>query len=435
MRTLFLLLYNLLFPLAFLVMFPRQWLVMRRRGGYGVNWRERLARYEPPGIQAWEKSRPWWIHAVSVGEVLLAVKLIDQMRATGAWTGPVVLSVTTSTGRQLAQERTGGGVTVVWTPLDLPWVQARLHRVMRPARLVLVEAEFWPNMIEAARSREVPVQVVNARLSPRSERRFRFFRPLVAPFFKQLDLVCVPAEEDAARFAALGVQEDRLRVVGSIKYDNEGDAAIVPGEEAVAAAVASHGCLRGHRIILAASTHAGEEAVIAEAWALLRQARLDLGFVAVPRHFERAEEVVRDLRHLGLEPARRSSGSRSGDCLVVDITGELRAWCGVADVVVVGKSLPPHTGGQNPAEAVRAGKPTIVGPHMENFTTLTRSLLDAEGLRQIGDPEQLAEALAWLLDHPEEGRAMAARGQAVLQAHDGATRRTVEALRGDSQAV
>lgn len=430
MRFLTLTLYRLLYPLAFLLMLPAQWKKMRRRGGYGEKAGERFARYEA-GLLGKFANGCWWVHAVSVGEMLMALKLIQTLRDTGAWTGQVALTTTTSTGRKLALERADDHTSVLWTPLDFPWVARRAMRSLRPRRMILVEAEVWPNQLARAHRDGIPVAIVNARLSERSERRFRLFRPLIAPIFSMLDRVCVQEEADRARFAALGVAPERITVTGAIKFDDEAVGEI-PAIETVQAVLARFPGLVGRPLLLAASTHPGEEALIARAWLEVRKKFPDLGFVAVPRHFERGAEVAGDLSALGLRPARRSlppgPQDASADCLVADSTGELRAWIEMATLVVVGKSFLTHSGGQNPAESVAAGRPTLTGPRMENFRPLLAALEAEQGIRRLENESILAPALEELLARPELAAAMAARGRATLERHRGATRRTVECL-------
>jgi 3-deoxy-D-manno-octulosonic-acid transferase len=424
-------LYRLLYPLAFLLMLPAQWGKMRRRGGYGERAGERFARYDEATLGRFADGC-WWVHAVSVGEMLMALKLIQMLRETGTWNGQVALTTTTSTGRKLALERADAKTNVLWTPLDFPSVARRAIGSLRPRRIILVEAEVWPNLLSRAHRSGIPVAIVNARLSARSEKRFRFFRPLVAPIFSMLDHVCVQEEADRERFAGLGVAPERITVTGAIKFDDEAAGAAVPALDKVQGTLARFARLAGRPFLLAASTHAGEEALIARAWLEARQSFPDLCFVAVPRHFERGAEVAADLTALGLRPARRSlppgPNDAEADCLVADSTGELRAWIELATLVVVGKSFLSHSGGQNPAESVAAGRPTLTGPRMDNFRPLMAALEAEEGIRRLDNEAALTPALAELLARPELAAAMAARGRATLERHRGATRRTVECL-------
>lgn len=431
MRFLALTLYRLLYPLAFLLMLPAQWRKMRRRGGYGERAGERFARYDAATLGAFAGGC-WWVHAVSVGEMLMALKLIQSLRETGKWTGQIALTTTTSTGRALALERADKNTAVFWTPLDFPSVARRALASLRPRRIVLVEAEVWPNLLARAHRSGIPVAIVNARLSARSEKRFRVFRPLIAPVFAMLDHVCVQEDADVSRFESLGISRERITVTGAIKFDDESAGQGIPALDTVRAVLARFPGLQGKPILLAASTHPGEENLIAKAWLETRKSFPDLTFIAVPRHFERGPEVAAELAALGLRPARRSEGpgpdDASADCLVADSTGELRAFIECATIVVVGKSFLTHSGGQNPAEPVAAGRPTLTGPRMENFLPLMAALVAESGILRLENDAQLAPALADLLARPEQANAMAARGRATLARHRGATRRTVEIL-------
>ncbi|MFM7181017.1 MAG: 3-deoxy-D-manno-octulosonic acid transferase [Verrucomicrobiales bacterium] len=431
MRFIALTLYRLFYPLAFLLMLPAQWRKMRRRGGYGERAGERFARYDEATLGRFADGC-WWVHAVSVGEMIMALKLIQTLRETGTWTGQVALTTTTSTGRKLALERADTKTTVLWTPLDFPWVARRAIDLLMPRRIILVEAEVWPNLLARAHRSGIPVAIVNARLSARSEKRYRFFRPIIAPIFSMLDRVCVQDEADRGRFAALGIDPERITVTGAIKFDDEAASAAIPALEAARVALARFPKLAGKPFLLAASTHSGEETIIAQAWLETRKAFPDLAFVAVPRHFERGAEVAADLTALGLNPARRSlplgPDDAAADCLVADSTGELRAWVELSTLVVVGKSFLNHSGGQNPAESVGAGRPTLTGPRMDNFRPLMAALEAEQGIRRLENEAALAPALAELLAKPDLATAMAARGRATLERHRGATRRTVECL-------
>ena len=431
MKALALTLYNLLLPLVMLLMLPRQWAKMRRRGGYAENWRQRFARYDKSTVDR-IAGASWWIHAVSVGEMMMALKLIAALRSSGMWTGPIALTTTTSTGRAVALANADDATLVLWTPLDFPWVARRALAVLRPRQIILVEAEVWPNLLSHAASLRIPVRIVNARLSARSERRYRAFRAVIAPIFGMLDHVCVQDVADRARFVSLGVPDDRITVTGAIKFDDAAESGPPPGQESVQAVLTRFPKLRQRRLVLAASTHPGEESLLAMAWVAVRENHPDTIFVAVPRHFERGAQVVDDLRALGLHPGRRSQppgpDDLHADCLVVDSTGELRAWLACATVVVMGKCFAGNSGGQNPAEAVAAGKPTIVGPHMDNFLPLVQGLIAAAGVKPVAGEAELPAAIDALLAHPGEAAAMAARGAAVLTAHRGATLRTLAVL-------
>lgn len=439
-RFLVLLLYNLLQPLMLLAMAPKAWKKMKARGGKASDLWQRFGFFSPETLQQLRmlregSSQLFWIHAVSVGEVGIAVKLVRELRKRNADLA-VVITTTTPTGHAQVQkfaQQSGGRVFTLYSALDGWFTVRRFLKAIRPTRLVLVEAEVWPNLVHACHRRGIPVSLVNARLSPRSERRFRRFRFLVEPIYSLLSQAGVQEAEDPARFSsALGIQPSRLVTTGSIKFDLKGEKEPVEQVAAFRALLASAGHPPEHPVLLGASTHPGEEKALGEVCQRLRGTFPTLYLIVVPRHAERGGEVLRELQALGLEPRLRSSLANephqgAGNALVVDSTGELRAWQYLATVVVVGKSF-LGIGGQNPAEAVVAGRPVVFGPHMENFTALKDLLLTHEGAAKVGDFAALENLLPELLRASESRDRMALAGLKALQPHEGATARTADML-------
>jgi 3-deoxy-D-manno-octulosonic-acid transferase len=427
-----LLLYNLLLPFGLLILLPASLVKMRRRGGYGSAFWQRFGFFKATVKERLHAGRgkSWWIHAVSVGEVNVARKLIAEILRREP-DRPLVLSVTTSTGHAVAVKGAPENLTVVYSPVDFGWVVRGVLRCIRPEKYILMEAELWPNLVRRAKKRGIPVALANARLSPRSERRYRKWRWLAGPLFSMLDLVLVQDESDAARWSGIGVPEERIRCTGSIKYDDAGGG--TPDRTGEFRALLHP--LWGEPLpplLLAASTHNGEEKMLGAVFLELRRDFPNVRFLAVPRHFERRDEVSADLTSLGLRVALRSSLANApdqADVLIVDSTGELRDWQAIATVVVVGKSF-LTTGGQNPAEAIAAGVPVITGPHMENFQPLMELLRGAGGITEAASAEALLPALRQAFADLEAARAIAARGRQALELHRGAAARTAEAIAG-----
>ncbi|HEV3410273.1 MAG TPA: glycosyltransferase N-terminal domain-containing protein, partial [Chthoniobacterales bacterium] len=427
------LIYNLLLPLGLLLFLPAYIAKMRRRGGYWRNFGQRFGFYSRE-LKRWlALRRVTWIHAVSVGEVGIALTLARKLRELDPQF-TCVITTTTTTGYAVAEREAADWLQVMYNPLDLYPVVRRAFASIRPLRIVLVEAEVWPNLAAIARARRIPLSLVNARLSPRSERRFRRFRFFVAPTFRCLDLVCVQEPEDVDRWASIGVRREALRHVGSIKYD--------PSAAETASASAfeflhSLGVDRNRPVILGGSTHPGEEEILARVFLRLRQDLPELFLIVAPRHVERTPEVRAQLVELGLTTAlRRGENLPRGsvDCLLLNTTGELRNWYAVATIVFMGKSL-TTSGGQNPVEPILSGKPVLFGPHMENFAALARALLQHEGAIQIADPDALTAAASTLLRDAAARERLAQNAHAVLAAHRGATQRTAElVLAGKSLA-
>ena len=418
-------LYQLAFPVAFAVLLPGFLRRMVRRGNYRREFWQRFGFYRA-GVRARLAGGPPrpWLQAVSVGEMLVALKLVAALRERVPDL-PLVLSTTTTTGYQLAKERVPAGVEVVYTPVDLLGAVRRAFRAFRPSQLVVVDGGLWPNQLWEARRQKVPTALVNARLSPRSEGRFRRFRRLAGTMFGLLDLVAVPEESDLARWRSLGVRAENLQRTGSIKFDDPG---VLPRPGTLPDWRQRLEVAPSAPVLLAGSTHPGEEKILGAIYQRLRENFTDLFLIVVPRHVERSAEVRADLETLGLRVSNRTALPNGiSDVLLVDTTGELRDWYGQASVVFVGKSF-TSIGGQNPAEAVAAGKPVVFGPHMENFADLVTALLAAHGAAQVADAAALEEALRRLLENPPEAGEMAKRGRRQLAAHRGAADRTAKLL-------
>lgn len=415
-------LYNLLWPFGLLLFLPGYIVKMIRRGGYREKFGQRLGWYDAEVRRKLAKQGSTWLHAVSVGEVVIALKLAAPLRALEP-ERQFVLTTTTTTGFALAKKNAPPWIEVVYTPLDFWPIMRRAFSVIRPGRIVLVEAEVWPNLAAEAHARRIPIALVNARLSPRSEKRFLRFRSVIAPIFRLLDLVCVQEPDDVERWTALGVDRARIRPVGSIKYD--------PADVQIELA-ATEGIHRQFKIdknrpiILGGSTHAGEEEMLGKIFRDLRDEFPELLLIVAPRHVERAGEVYRALESLDLRVARRSAISSNGvefDCLIIDTTGELRNWYSLATIVFMGKSLTAH-GGQNPVEAILAAKPVTFGPNMENFAALASALAKENGAIQVNSPDELRRALVDLLRDPEQRERLVRNARTVVDAHHGATART-----------
>ena len=413
-------LYRVLLPVFLLLSLPG-WLVrMGRRGGFGSGLRERFSIYRPYLEE--EPCGAVHLHAVSVGETMIAVKLIRawQVREPGK---RFVLATGTATGHAVGVEAALPGVRVTYAPVDFKLCVKRYLDRFEPSQIVLVEGEAWPHLLLACRKRGVPVRLVNARLSPRSERRYRKLAAVIRPVFGMLDAVAAQEPADIARWEAMGVAKERITVTGSSK--SAPGAAVKPALRAeFAGMLESFG--KGRPVVLAASTHAGEEAwigrVARESGAL---------FAVVPRHAERRAEVKTDLEKAGFEVVLRSAFHPPADvakaCLVIDSTGELRDWTAHATVVVIGKTI-LGTGGQNPAEAILARRPLLFGRHMENFEPLASSLVAGTGAIRFHDEAGLLDGLRGLLGHPDRRAAACDAAAAVLQQHDGATARILDLL-------
>lgn len=414
--------YRVMLPFWLLLAAPGWVVKMARRGGFGSGLGERFAIYTTP--PEGEPCGAIHVHAVSVGEALLALKLIRAWRERDP-AARFVLATGTATGHEVARRAELADVRVTYVPVDLRLCVASYLRRFEPARLVLVEGEMWPHLLLACRRRGVPVMLVNARLSPRSEARFRAVAPIVRPVFGLLDGMAVQEPEDIARWEALGIDRAKLRVTGSMKFD-PGAGALPARRPEFTAMLAAFG--PGRPVVLAASTHGGEDAWIGAA---VREAWPQALFVTVPRHAERRAEVKASLEAIGFEAIARSAFTPPQDparaCLMVDSTGELRDWTAHAAAVVIGKSI-LGIGGQNPAEAIQARSVLFFGPHMENFEPLAARLASRGGAWRFTTAEELATGLKHRLGDPAAAEAACSAAAEVLAVHSGATSRMLDFL-------
>jgi 3-deoxy-D-manno-octulosonic-acid transferase len=415
--------YNLLWPIGLLFFLPGYFAKMIRRGGYRDKFGQRLGIYDRELRDRLSKQRSTWLHAVSVGEVNVALKLANAMRVLEPHLH-CILTTTTTTGFALARKNAPPWMEVIYTPLDYWPIMRRAFSVIRPARIVLVEAEVWPNLTAAAHARRIPLALVNARLSLRSERRYGRFRFFVAPTFRLLDLVCVPERQDIERWAALGVARNRIHVTGSIKFDRDVQAEIQSVSASPRQVLPASDS--DSFVLFGGSTHRGEEEILARVFLQLRQQFPALRLFIAPRHVERLTEIRAQLGALPLRVVLASEalagGAADADCLLLDTTGELQRWYDIATVVFIGKSLTAH-GGQNPVEPIFAGKPVVFGQHMENFATLAKTLVSNNGAIQVGDTESLYRAVAELLRDGDARKRLVQNAHTALSEHQGATAR------------
>lgn len=420
------LVYNLLFPVVLVALLPGFLLRMLRRGKYRHKFWQRFAFYSPGVREKLSSGGRIWMHAVSVGEVMIALKLIRAMREADP-AAEFVLSTTTSTGFRLAARSKSTWLEPIYHPLDFYFSARRAVRTIRPSQLILVEAEVWPNTVCEAKAIGARVSLVNARLSSRSEKRFRMVKALAAPVFNQLDRICLQEPDDLARWMGLGVAAERLVVTGSIKFDDQATTMRPPRD--FRPVLESLGVPADAPVLLGGSTFDGEELVLAEVFQRLRERHPGLFLIFVPRHVERVGSLLPKLTAQGLRIALRSKPSPGDrpDALLVDTTGELRDWYACATAVFIGKSLCAK-GGQNPAEPVAAGVPVVFGPNMQNFATLAGQFLRHHGAIEVHDAASLESAFLRLLDNPPLRESLAANARACLAVHQGATSRTLAAL-------
>lgn len=416
-------LYHLLFPIGFLAMLPTALPRLLRRGRATAGLGERFGCYHRATRDKLAGfSRPVWIHAVSVGEVMLARVLLRELRQLRPNLVAVV-TCTTATGRAIAQRHLEDERTVILaTPIDAWGVVQRAFRLIRPAMLVLVEQEIWPAQMERAAREGVPVWIINARLSDRSWRRMRRWRHWLTRLLRPVVFVGLQRESDRSRLAEAGFPPHALFFTGSMKSDV---AALPGGQEHLPEQVRrALGWDDANPVVLGGSTHPGEEKLLLDGFRQWRARHPALRLFLAPRHAERAEAVVELVRQAGFSVTRRSHPQAGADVAVLDTTGELRSLYPLATVVVMGKSFiaPEGKGGQNFLEAAQAGCAVVCGPRLENFRALADEYLSAGAMRQVPDATVMTAEVARLLDHPQERHALGARAQELFRSELGVGR-------------
>lgn len=392
----------------------------RRAPAYRRRLGERLGvhRQPPPA------GRPVvWLHAVSVGEVAASARLVRRLLADYP-EGALVVTTTTPTGSQRVRELFGDSVSHVYCPWDLPGAVQRFLDWARPDALLLVETELWPNILHYCRARGCRTVLVNGRLSRRSARRYACLAPFSRRLVRQLEALICRGADDSKCFLALGVESDRLSVSGNLKWD----AGLPPAAREQGERLRRH--FAGIQVLLAASTHPGEERPLIEAWLAVAGSRPGCRLVLVPRHPERADEVAALCTGRGLRVARLSAGlpRQDGfDVLLGDTVGDLPALYATATVAFVGGSL-VTLGGHNPLEALLWRVPVVSGPEVRNFEEIYRALETAGVCRVVRDGADLAAVLARLLDDEAQRLAMSAAALAVVEDNRGALERVVEVV-------
>ena len=412
--------YSLLLAVAFVAALPFYLWQARRTGKYLPSFRERLRGPSLPGAGG----PSVWIHAVSVGEVLTARLLVAPIKERFP-AHRIFLSTTTATGHAVAARSVKSVDGLFYAPFDWPTPVRKTLDHVRPSLLVLVETEIWPNLIHEAHRRGVRVAIVNGRISPRSFGRYRAVRGLLSRVLAEVDLFLMQSAPHAERARRIGAPAARIRALGNLKFDALGETA----------APAERGRLLGggagdRPLWVAGSTVEGEEPMVLAAFGEVRARVPGTRLLIAPRHPERFAEVVRLVEAAGYRPDRRSTLGPAGwesEVLVLDTLGELAGVYALATVVFVGGSLMP-SGGHNILEAAVAGKPVIVGPHMENFQEIADEFQAEGALIVVLSSDELGREVAGLLGDPARRASLGQAARAIIDRNRGALARTVAAL-------
>jgi 3-deoxy-D-manno-octulosonic-acid transferase len=412
-------LYDIIFFAYALVYLPYLVLTRRWYPGFGMRF-----GFFPSAFKAeMAGSGNIWVHAVSVGEVAAVAGLVRRLKVRYP-RHRIVCSVTTKTGYHLARTQLADVALVIPSPLDLSGTVAAFTRVIRPVVYIAAETELWPNLFCRLAKENVPIVIVNGRISDRSFGRYQAVQFFLKGALRDVRAFCMQSDTDAERIRTLGADPARVRVVGNIKFEDDGGGA-APETLRVFPT--------GQQVWIAGSTHPGEEAIVLAVYRKMRDAGLPWCLVLAPRHVERAGEVMGCVRQAGFEGRVFSTltpGSRltAGEVLVVDTIGHLRGLYAQASLVFIGKSLRVG-GGQNVIEPAFFARAVIVGPMMENFRDILARFKEDGAIVQVKDDEEFSDAVLALARDEGRRAVMGQKAAAVIAGNKGALERTLACVR------
>lgn len=414
MRQLYTLLFYLLLPILLL----RLWWRGRKAPGYRQNWRQRLGLGPAIGQPV------IWVHAVSVGETVAIAPLVNRLLMRYPQ-HRVLITNMTPTGAAQVRTLFGDRVEQRFCPWDIPLALRAFLRRTCPELCIIVETELWPNLVDQCACAGVPVLLANARLSARSARGYQRFSALTKPMLQQLSLIAAQGQADAERFVALGIPLERVDVTGSIKFDLQPDATQVAAGQALREQLGSD-----RPVLIAASTHQGEDEILLQTWQQLREVHPQLVLILVPRHPERFDAVAELCRGYSDRLVRRSHGEQleeHTELYLGDSMGELMLFYAAADIAFVGGSF-SGTGGHNPLEPAALGLPVVMGPDCFNFQSITDALSEAGGLVRVGDTAGLRSQLSIWFEDADQRREAGQQAAAFVAANRGALDRLEQAV-------
>lgn len=396
---------------------------------FGPRFREgfwqRIGFYPREARERLRGSRPIWIHAASVGEVLSAGRLVAALKERFP-ERKILLSTSTSTGNRIARQTVNGGDAAIFLPFDHPWIVGRALALFDPSLFLFLEKELWPSLLHAAYRRGIPTFLISGRLSPRSFRRYFFWRLFFSGVVRQLTAVGMQSEKDARRMIRLGVDPRKVSITGNLKHAAlESDGANGQAIEAISVVPKME---ENRQVLVVGSTHRGEEEILLDVFLLLKSSFPALLMVLAPRHPHRFSEVERLLQKRGVRYEKKSlmngGGGNLPDVIFLDTIGELPAFYSLADVAFVGGSL-VNAGGHNLLEPARWRKPILFGPHMTNFADIAAEMKRAGGGIEVRERDDLFRALSGLLTDHAKAERMGEMAYLVVEGDRGVVDRSI----------
>ena len=409
--------YNLFLIIATVLLFPvilfKLITVPKYRGGIT----QKLGRLRKGVMRVIRGTRPIWVHAVSVGEVMAAHPLIRELKKKYP-DQKLVLSTVTVTGYYTARRRVPEADAVFFFPFDYPWIVRRVIRGINPCIVLIAETELWPNFFRELKKAGIPSAVINGRISLASFKNYMRFSKFFSRVFSYVDLFCMQSEADAVRIKDIGADPNKVIVTGNLKFDQK-----IPTTQLRPFVVGP-----GKKVITAGSTHRGEEAVLLDIFSQLRTKYPELLLILAPRHPERFDEVAGLINKAGYECQRRTRlRGQVNDVLLLDTIGELRAFYALCDIAFVGGSL-VKVGGHNLLEPAAMKKPVIFSRYMFNFKEISEALIAAGGGVMVKDKGELLFQCDKLLTDRELAKRMGEQAFRVIEMNSGAAKKTIDAV-------
>jgi len=420
-------LYNFLLTFLLIVTIPYFLLRSLISKRFRMALPQRLGFFQSPCLQ-----RPIWVHAASVGEVFCSIPLLKKIKNEFPQSN-IVLTTITAAGNETARSYLSETDQVLFAPIDHPFIIRRTIKKIQPSLLLIAETELWPNLLRSCGKRGIPIILFNGRVSQKSFRRYLLFKFFFKECLKYISLFLMQTEEDRTRMVQMGGKSQNARTVGNLKFDQT----FPPCAQEALMEMSKALHLQGkEKILIAGSTHPGEEEILVGLYKELKKTDPDLVLILAPRHLERLEEVERILKKEALSWLRKTSlgmatsqsEQRRPEVILLDTMGELMSIYSLGTLVFVGGSLVP-IGGHNPLEPLFFRKCVLFGPYMFHFSEITRRLIEAGGAIQVSGKEEVFSRVKHLLSDEEARKELGEKGHQFLRRHQGATERMLEEIR------